>query len=450
MGFNDWQIIEASSRIGGRVHTAYLDGTAPDEYQYQEMGPMRFPVSLTIGNETIDIQDHKMVFQLVEVLNTLNGNNSEYVVNFIECVRRIDLCGSLLTIVRWIQTNVNVPADTSKRLPNGLVPSVAEVNADPSLADNITATYSNVTAVTDAAEAYTNWLNLTDDRRIASATNVFAAHKKAVEAGYLDFSEAGYIKYVLDAGDDITDQIDTLSDNYDSWYYETVYFEASYWRTIDQGLDRLPLAFMPLVENRTLFQTAVQELSYNNTTDKVSVGYRPDPFQIKPETIEFDYVLVSVPFAKVRIWTLPDYSSLLSRAINTLQYKTACKVALKYETRFWEHLEVPILGGCASVNIPSVVTICYPSYNLNGTGPGVLLASYNTGFISDSVSALTDIEHVALVQRAIVEVHGQVAQDQFTGSYARKCWSNDEYQAGDWYDTRIYYYLLLSRMVVCE
>ena len=35
VGFHDWQIIEASSRIGGRVHTSYLNGTKPDQYQYQ-------------------------------------------------------------------------------------------------------------------------------------------------------------------------------------------------------------------------------------------------------------------------------------------------------------------------------------------------------------------------------------------------------------------------------
>jgi hypothetical protein len=47
VGFHDWTIVEASGRIGGRVHTSYLNGTKPDQYQYQEMGPMRFPVEVT-------------------------------------------------------------------------------------------------------------------------------------------------------------------------------------------------------------------------------------------------------------------------------------------------------------------------------------------------------------------------------------------------------------------
>jgi len=85
VGFHDWTIIEASERIGGRVHTAYLNGTSREDYQYQEMGPMRFPVSVRLGNETVEIQDHKMVFQLAAKLNEMNGGNtSDYAVNFIK------------------------------------------------------------------------------------------------------------------------------------------------------------------------------------------------------------------------------------------------------------------------------------------------------------------------------------------------------------------------------
>jgi hypothetical protein len=40
VGINDWTIVEASSRIGGRVHTSYLNASSPEDYQYQEMGPM--------------------------------------------------------------------------------------------------------------------------------------------------------------------------------------------------------------------------------------------------------------------------------------------------------------------------------------------------------------------------------------------------------------------------
>lgn len=42
VGMTNWHIVESSERVGGRVRTMYLNGTGPDDYQYQEMGPMRF------------------------------------------------------------------------------------------------------------------------------------------------------------------------------------------------------------------------------------------------------------------------------------------------------------------------------------------------------------------------------------------------------------------------
>lgn len=242
VGFHDWKIIEASDRIGGRVHTAYLNGSSPDDYQYQEMGPMRFPVSITYPdtNETLEINDHKMVFQLAGVLNELNNHDPDYAVNFIE----------------WIQNSPNVPASTTKRKPDGTVPSVMEVEEKPRYQDNLNLTYSNVTAVYEAQAAYDEWSSKVSIEQMAK--NVYRAHKKAVDEGLFDFSEAGYLNYALKYGKNITDQVDSFLDNSPTWLYDNVYFSATYWRTIDKGLTRLPAAFGPQVINRTMFGTAIQ------------------------------------------------------------------------------------------------------------------------------------------------------------------------------------------------
>lgn len=227
--------------------------------------------------------------------------------------------------------------------------------------------------------------------------------------------------------------MDSTSDYYPAWEYEDVYFDATEWRTIDQGLNRLPAAFGPLVLNRTMFQVAVQEMEWNEISQKMVVKWRPgNLFDMETTSMEFDYTIVAVPFSKVRLWRLPAYTSLLARAINTLNYIPACKVALHYKTRFWEHLEHPIIGGCGFTNIPGIGAICYPSYKINSTGPGVILASYSSGTPARTLSSMTETEHVALAQRAMIEVHGTIAQEQFTGVYDRICWENNEYQAGGW------------------
>ncbi|KAL1588819.1 hypothetical protein WHR41_02722 [Cladosporium halotolerans] len=420
VGIHDWTIVEASSRIGGRVHTTYLNGSKPEDYQYQEMGPMRFPVSISDPdtNETLQIMDHRMVFQLADELNKQNGNDSSLAVNFI----------------KWIQSSPGAPSSTSKRRPDGTVPSVAEVSDDPAYATNLNATYSNATLVAQAKDAIEEWSDLDHDKIASIATNVFRAHKQAVADGYFDFSEAGYLKYLLQYDNNITDQVTDISGSLPNWLYEDVYFEATEWRTIDKGLSRLPAAFGPQVLNRTIFQTSVQGMSFDENTQKLSILHRDNNlFDVEPQSMEVDYAVVAIPFSRVRLWNpMPDYTSLLSRAINRLNYQQSCKVALHYETRFWEHLEHPIIGGCGSSNIPGVGSICYPSYGINSTGPGVILASYVSGTYARSLAALTEEQHVARVQRAMIEVHGSVAQDQFTGSYDRICWENNEFQNGAW------------------
>lgn len=424
VGIHDWEILEASNRIGGRVHTSYLNNTTPDQYQYQEMGPMRFPVSVTDpdSNETIEIQDHKMVFQLAATLNALNGNDSSLAVNFI----------------KWIQSSPNVPSSTSKRRPDGTVPSISEVSANPLYADNVTATYSNATAVAEASAAYEDWLDIDSAKIKELASNVFQGHKKALSEGHLDFSEAQFVRNVLQKDWNITDQIDSITDISPSWEYDAVYFMASDWRTIDKGLSRLPQAFGPLVLNRTKFHTQVSELKYDATKKKVVVGWRTnDPFAAKAKTASYDYVTVAVPFSRVRLWRLPSFSNLLSRAISRVNYSQACKVALHYKTRFWEHLQRPINGGCGSTNIAGIGSVCYPSYKINSTGPGVLLASYSSGQIARSLGSLKEIDHVGYTQRAMVEIHGKVAAEQFTGNYDRICWENNEFQSGAWADPTV-------------
>ena len=416
---DNWKILEGSHRIGGRVLTSYFNGSKPEDYQYQEIGPMRFPVSIRYAdkNETLEIKDSRMVFQLADALNEMNGKGSALKVEFIP----------------WIQSARNSPISTSKRRPDGTIPGHAEAVLDPSLAENKTAAYSNVTAVKDAQASFRNWTNFEGTMK-GMADNVFRAHKKAIADGLFDYSEAMYLREVLNTNLDIVDQAvrGGAAGFKPAWLYDFVYFSATEWKTIDKGLSRLPAAFGPLVLNQTTFGIKVQELSWDESAQKITVHWRAgNRFDMKTKA-EFDYAVVTVPFTNVRLWRLPDYHSLLLRAIKTLHYETSCKVALHYKTRFWEHLEHAIVGGCGTVNIPGIDMVCYPSYKINSTGPGVMLASYVTGDMARSVGSLTEAEHVALVQRAMIETHGKIAEEQFTGLYIRKCWEHDEFYTGAW------------------
>jgi monoamine oxidase len=419
VGMHNWHITESSQRVGGRVRTKYLDDTSPDDYQYQEMGPMRFPVSVSYADtdEELDIQDHKMVFQLADVLNKMNKNNTDLAVKFIP----------------WIQSSPNVPANSRGfRLPNGRIPTRAQLSANPSYA-NPAPLPENAEGVELAHDSLDTLIDLSPERMRNISANIFKAHREAIDKGLFHWSETTYLRYLLELDDDTVDFV-SGSGNSPLWgsWYDSVYFAATTWKTIDKGLESLPRAFVPHVKCKTTYGRKIDGLLYDNETSKVSLTWRDDPFDSTPQTEEYDYAVVTVPFSKVRLWRTPQYSSLLSRAISSLNYAQSCKVALHYKTRFWESQEYPIYGGCGSTDIPGVGNVCYPAYKINSTGPGVILASYASGVSARSVASLSEEDHVALIQRAMVEVHGDIANEQFTGKYDRQCWEVDEHQAGAW------------------
>ncbi|KAK4446777.1 putative L-amino-acid oxidase [Podospora aff. communis PSN243] len=176
---------------------------------------------------------------------------------------------------------------------------------------------------------------------------------------------------------------------------ETVYLNSTTWTTIDGGMSRLPLSFHPLVDDSTTF---------NRHIDRVN--YSPDS---KTVTLE----------SKGSNCTLPKVNSTHDYAIIT------------------ERSPRPVFGSCwaPGPKSPGIGTVCYPSYNINGTGKAAVLASY----ISDPIwsahwATKSEQEHVAYVLNAMVGHHGNIARRQYTGKHSRVCWSVDPLEGAGWAD----------------
>ena len=112
-------------------------------------------------------------------------------------------------------------------------------------------------------------------------------------------------------------------------------------------------------------------------------------------------------------------------------YDPSCKVALEFSERFWEQYELPIKGGCDSIDL-STNRVCYPVNNLGQEGPGVMLASYSSKDNGYRFASMTEDEHVARVLEDIIELHGDIVKEKYTGRYDRVCWILDEFQSGAW------------------
>lgn len=166
-----------------------------------------------------------------------------------------------------------------------------------------------VTAASDDVEKF---VDITPGRMRNVSQNIFQAHKEAVEKGLFHWSEAAFLKYKLGMDADTVDYV-AGADPSPMWgeWYDTAYFAATTWKTIDKGLESLPRAFYALVKGKLTLNRTVSELTYNNDTGKIAVNRREDPFAMEPLAEDYDHAVVAAPFSKVRMWKTPEYSSPL-------------------------------------------------------------------------------------------------------------------------------------------
>ncbi|KAG6356355.1 hypothetical protein INS49_015743 [Diaporthe citri] len=402
-GMTNISIIEAGQRLGGRVHTEYLSG-GPFDYSYQEMGPMRFPEHYVDPetNTTYNITDHQLVFQLAAEMNELNGHDKNLSVDFIP----------------WIQSNQNgLSYKNGFKLANGLPPTLAQIAANSSLAAAATVYDDATNSLDEMVDEYMPG----SDFSVRMAQNMFKAHREFLDSGLQGlggdvWSEYAFMVNYLKGSLNSTDALGSYSTT-SFWesLYSGMYFSATSYKTIDGGLSRLPLAFHPLVDDITTMNRKIERVQFDAENSKVNLQWRESFMNQTFETASYDYALLAVPFSIIRKWRLPSLPLTISNAIKELQYGSACKVALEFSERFWEHYENPIVGGCSTTSdIPGIGSTCYPSYNIKRHRP-----RHHVGFY---------------VLDAMIEIHGEDARELYTGKYNRRCWVLDPLESGSWAD----------------
>ncbi|CDM37096.1 Amine oxidase [Penicillium roqueforti FM164] len=426
VGIHNWEIIEASDRVGGRFRTKYV----ADTQEWAEMGPMRLPYSVTYrdDNETLLYSDHQLTFQMANILNNMNKNDSQWRIDFIP----------------WIQHSPNeLYAQGTRRHPDGRIPTRAEIEEDPSLKDASEMTSAEYSKTEDQMNKI-----LKDEKTLKSLQkDVWRAHKTAMDQGLDDWSEQAMMRHVFKASQNITDEIWTSSD-YDVFWDELHHnsnlgldgskdsLGETKWLCIDRGFNRLSEAFLPHVRDRLTLNRKVRKLESVKGSDshtRTRLSWYPNVSNRTFESKEYDYTIMAAPFTMTRFMDLPKFSSVLDRAISEagLRFKSACKVALLFSERFWEKGDRPIFGGYSKPLSDSVGALYYPVYGLNESRPGLIM-HYRGGDWSDRFVSFSDEEHVQTVLDSIVSLHGEQARDLYTGDYERLCWLQDEYTATSW------------------
>lgn len=426
IGVHNWEIIEASDRVGGRFRTEFVGGTQ----EWAEMGPMRLPHSVTYksDNSTHLYMDHQMTFQLAETLNEMNDNDPKWKINFIP----------------WIQHHPNeLIALGTSRLPDGRIPTRAEIAADSHLGKPpplISSEYNQTKAKMN--QILKNESVLKEIQR-----DIWRVHKQAMDDGLDDWSQQAMMRHVFEADENVADAIWTTTD-YDVFWDEMVHnsnlgldgspdsLGETEWKCVDGGFNRLSDAFIPHVSDRLVLGRKIRKLESVQGDDgrtRTRLSWYSNSSNRAYESKEYDYTIMTAPFTMTRLMDLPQFSSVLSRAISEagLRFKSACKVSLLFSERFWEKGERPIFGGYSMPSSAPVGALYYPVYGINESRPG-LITHYRGGDWSDRFVSLSDAEHVEMVLDATASLHGEQARELYTGDYVRLCWLQDEHTATSW------------------
>lgn len=203
--------------------------------------------------------------------------------------------------------------------------------------------------------------------------------------------------------------------------FSNISAEIQYWQ-IPGGIDHLPKAFLPHLEDCITFGARMIKLDWEPKQNRVTVHIA------NREPVTGEVAIVTIPFSSLRfVQICPSFSHFKRKAIRELHYDAATKVLLEFNRRFWE-LDDDIYGGSTVTDLP-IRFIYYPSHHIGSDKGGVVLASYTWGDDAMRWDSLTPEERYQFALDNLAIIHGEQIREAYLGG-ATHSWMEDDYSFG--------------------
>ncbi|KAF8183763.1 hypothetical protein K438DRAFT_1599145 [Mycena galopus ATCC 62051] len=408
-----YEILEASStRIGGRIYTHRFNGDAgrdakindPARYDYVDMGAMRFP----------KIRFMDRVFKLFEDLKMEeDGLLVEYKYSSPNTFQQYNG-------IRVRQNSSKPPGADSFRVSEengGAVPSEYVSRGIEQVSKDIFEPFAEDFKKLPFDKA---WEKLVE--KDAYSTRTFLLAEKKFPETVVEWMETFTTATGLYDGAFVESTMDAMdfgspTASRNAGIVNPTELEYP-WVCIDGGADHLTQRMVDKISPKPATGMRVTKIA-STSSGEMDVVYQAEDGQTHEKT--FSQVICTVPLGCLAAIEIPenDLSYMQRMAIRSLQYDTSTKIALKFESRWWEDPEVmgkgcEIRGGSSSTDLP-IRTCVYPSYGLNTTGkaPGAILASYTwaqdaqrLGGLAQAKGTEADKRLVELTLQNLSQLHG--------------------------------------------
>ena len=244
---------------------------------------------------------------------------------------------------------------------------------------------------------------------------------------YGDYSFYSYLRSQQWSADAISALalIDGLETVFDTSFLHILQLELQ-WLGADMtqivgGMDRLPMAFLPELENRIQF--GAEMVALDHTADSVTIHYRS---HAGPDLVTGDFAIVTIPYSVLRfVDVLKPFSPGKQMVLRQLHYVNAMKVFFQCRRRFWEE-DDGLFGGSTITDLP-IRQIQYPDQNRE-TNQGVLMGSYTYGEEANRWTSRSPEDRVTQTLKYVAMIHPQVTKESEKGVF--KVWSEDKFSGG--------------------
>lgn len=367
-------VLEANSRVGGRVET-YRD---QERTWYADLGAMRFPSSHQILHYYIN------TFGLPLGNFTMVDNQTFYLVN------------GVLKKNYEVQNNSDILRYNVTDSERGKSPQ--QLLEEPLKKINDYVKAHDCPAALKRFDGYSVQAYLIKEGNLSTeAVRMIGELWNEQSMMYTALTE--FLYDISDINDNIT-------------YHEII-----------GGSDLLVDAFNSRIRPKIRLNAVVKRI--NSSNGEVVVSFRKDGLR-NLRHLRADAVLVTTT-AKAALYLdfHPPLSTQKMAALAGVHYDSSTKVILTFRERFWE--KDGIRGGKSITSRPSRF-IYYPSHSFNST-VGVLLASYTWSDDSFLFLGASDQELKELVLNDLVLIHGESVRELCTGVVVKK-WSQDPHSHG--------------------
>jgi len=392
-----FHIFEANNRPGGRIFTHRF---TEEEDQYFEAGAMRIP----------QIDDQLPFFQLVSYVNKYSNQQDQielipYVLNdsnnyvFVNGARNVD--GSPL---RFEQVKDH-PEDLKFPIPDKHKKKTAPILLTEAIGDFIDLVKK--VGPVEALEA----LKKFDDYSMRS----YLIREKGWDSSMVNYVET------------MTAQTHQFDHSFTEVVIEYVDFEGANWKTIKNGMSRLPHACRKLIQDENIFMGANVHKIEDTEDNKVAIHY--NHLGVQKRDI-FDKVILALPPGVIRMLQKPLWSIEKEEAIRCMHFEPLYKIGLRFKSRFWEKGAYPSSGGQSITDLPSR-WIVYPSYGRGTDKPGVLLCY---SWMGDALKWLpkSPQEQEELALRDLSQLYGEECiKNEFIPPHSKSVSWATEWALGD-------------------